>query len=405
MRAASSADAGNTHILALRRMSPNAPPTVSLTSPSDGAHFGGPVTITASATASDPDGTVASVTFQVIQIEPLVLFSPVIVTQPPYVASLLLNTSCSAPPCRFSISARAKDNQETFSESVAVSVTVSPNAGPSVSLTSPANGATFSAPADIALTATAADSDGSVSSVAFYNGANLITTLTSAPYSFTWPAVPQGSYSLTAKATDNLGVTTTSAPANITVNAGVAKLHFIQVDHLNTPRLVADAAGTTVWKWDQTEPFGSNPADENPGGFGTFDLPLRLPGQYFDKETNVHYNYFRDYDAALGRYIQSDPIGLAGGLNTYAYAASHPTSASDFFGLASSCQASNQACADGFAKCVDDKRNECFMTATIVCGACFMTRQGVLVCLAGCATISYLVCQQVAQRTCKELCK
>jgi RHS repeat-associated protein len=57
---------------------------------------------------------------------------------------------------------------------------------------------------------------------------------------------------------------------------------------------------------------------------GAFDLPLRLPGQYFDKETNVHYNYFRDYDPSIGRYEESDPIGLKGGLNTYAYVSGNP---------------------------------------------------------------------------------
>lgn len=77
----------------------------------------------------------------------------------------------------------------------------------------------------------------------------------------------------------------------------------IHVDHLNTPRLVADAAGTTVWKWEQQEPFGNNVPDENPSGLGIFDLPLRLPGQYFDKETNLHYNARRDYDSSTGRYV------------------------------------------------------------------------------------------------------
>ena len=89
-----------------------------------------------------------------------------------------------------------------------------------------------------------------------------------------------------------------------------------------------------MWRWDQQEPFGNNPADENPSGLGAFDLPLRLPGQYFDKETNLHYNYFRDYDPSLGIYKQSDLIGLSGGINTYAYALSAPTRFSDPMGLA-----------------------------------------------------------------------
>ena len=75
-------------------------------------------------------------------------------------------------------------------------------------------------------------------------------------------------------------------------------------------------------------------ADENPSGLGTFDLPLRLPGQYFDKETNLHYNTRRDYDPSGGRYVESDPIGLFGGLNTYAYVSSNPLSFIDPSGLA-----------------------------------------------------------------------
>ena len=112
------------------------------------------------------------------------------------------------------------------------------------------------------------------------------------------------------------------------------KLYFVHVDHLNTPRLVADATGTTVWRWDQQEPFGNSPADQNPGGLGVFDLPLRLPGQYFDGETGLLYNGARDYDPQFGRYIQSDPIGLEGGLNVYAYALNAPIINSDPSGLA-----------------------------------------------------------------------
>jgi len=59
---------------------------------------------------------------------------------------------------------------------------------------------------------------------------------------------------------------------------------------------------------------------------GSFTYELRFPGQFFDQATYLHYNYFRDYDPRLGRYIESDPIGLAGGINTYAYANGNPVS-------------------------------------------------------------------------------
>jgi RHS repeat-associated protein len=93
----------------------------------------------------------------------------------------------------------------------------------------------------------------------------------------------------------------------------LVKLYYIHTDHLNTPRLVADDLQTTVWKWEQEEPFGANACNPDPDADNVaFEFNLRFPGQYFDKETNVHYNYFRDYDPSIGRFIESDPAALEG---------------------------------------------------------------------------------------------
>ena len=118
-----------------------------------------------------------------------------------------------------------------------------------------------------------------------------------------------------------------------TLATATAPLYFVHVDHLNTPRLVANDQQQAVWRWDQQEPFGLIVPDENPSSLGAFEFPLRFPGQYADKETNLDYNFFRDYDPAIGRYVQSDPIGLRGGLNTFAYAGGDPLSSADPEGL------------------------------------------------------------------------
>ena len=102
--------------------------------------------------------------------------------------------------------------------SVASMVTLQGNSLPTVALTQPANGATFTAPATVNLAATAADSDGSVTKVEFFNGTTKLGEDTTAPYTFTWSGVGAGSYSLTARATDDLGGVTTSLASGITVN-------------------------------------------------------------------------------------------------------------------------------------------------------------------------------------------
>ncbi len=91
------------------------------------------------------------------------------------------------------------------------------NVAPTVSLTAPASGATATAPASFTVSANAADSDGTVASVAFYAGSALIGTDTTSPYSVSWTNVAAGTYSLTARATDNAGATTTSAARSVSV--------------------------------------------------------------------------------------------------------------------------------------------------------------------------------------------
>ncbi len=119
-----------------------------------------------------------------------------------------------------------------------------------------------------------------------------------------------------------------SNEANATL-AATLTLAFIEVDHLNTPRAVYDANQQLRWKWDQAEPFGANSPNEDPSSLGAYEFPVRYPGQYADKETNLAYNDFRDYDPNLGRFPESDPIGLNGGLNTYIYVIASPLSLTD----------------------------------------------------------------------------
>jgi RHS repeat-associated protein len=112
---------------------------------------------------------------------------------------------------------------------------------------------------------------------------------------------------------------------------------YVHTDHLGAPRVVMDKGGQLRWRW-MAEPFGTTAPENNPAGLGAFTFNLRMPGQYADSETGLFYNYFRDYDAGVGRYTQSDPIGLAGGINTYSYVGGNPVSFSDFLGLVASAQ-------------------------------------------------------------------
>ena len=95
-------------------------------------------------------------------------------------------------------------------------------------------------------------------------------------------------------------------------------LYYVHSDHLDTPIALTDEAGAVQWQASYT-PFGKATIQVN-----NIDNNIRFPGQYYDAESGLQYNYFRDYDPEIGRYIQSDPLGLFDGANTYGYVHQNP---------------------------------------------------------------------------------
>ena len=137
-----------------------------------------------------------------------------------------------------------------------------------------------------------------------------------------------------------------SHPGSPQANA-IGTVAFIATDHLTTPRTLLSPAiqqtastetygvATEVWRWDsRLGAFGEVLADKDPdSNLISYSFPLRFPGQYRDSESGLHYNYFRDYEAGTGRYVESDPIGLVGGANTYLYVDAQPLFYVDAQGL------------------------------------------------------------------------
>ncbi len=194
---------------ATRRFSTTAPasPVVVLTSPANGATFAPPGTINLTATAGDTDGSVARVEF--------------------YAGTTRLGEDASAPYVitwndapsgPHALTAVAVDSSGRATLSAVVHVTVTGNA-PTVSLTSPADGATGNAPATIGFAATASDSDGAVTKIEFYQGSHKVGEDASSPYTLDWTNVAPGNYLLYAVATDNTGNRTASVPVSNVINA------------------------------------------------------------------------------------------------------------------------------------------------------------------------------------------
>jgi hypothetical protein len=184
----------------------NQSPVVSITSPVSGATFTAPATVNLIASATDPDGTIAKVDF--------------------YYAGTLLGSDNTSPYSytgtnvsvgSYPVTAVATDNAGATKTSAPVTITVVVNQPPVLFIISPASGATFTAPASVTINATATDADGTITKVDFYQGTTLLSSDNTSPYSFTWTNVAAGSYSLTAKATDNAGAVTTSTTVTISV--------------------------------------------------------------------------------------------------------------------------------------------------------------------------------------------
>lgn len=174
----------------------------------------------------------------------------------------------------------------------------------------------------------------------FYNafGERVIKTgawLTNGPYRFVYDLDGKliGEYDKNGLRQETIWVDDTPIAVIKKNTAGEWIVYQIHADHLNAPRAILDSQHRVVWQW-YSGAFGETFPEEDPDGNGIkFEYNLRFPGQYWDKETNLHYNYFRDYDPEIGRYIQSDPIGLLGGLNTYGYVEQNPLSFVDPKGL------------------------------------------------------------------------
>jgi len=291
-------------------LGPNQLPTVSLTSPVNGANLSAPATITFQAMAADSDGTISLVEF--LQNGQVVATSNVA----PYTAVLP-----NVAPGTYVFAARATDDRGGVTTSAPASVVVtSPNAPPTVGLTSPQANASFAVLASISLAATAADSDGTIAKVEFLVNNVLVGTATSAPYAVTWAVTTAGTYTVTATAYDNLGAATLSAPVTVTVTDGITYLH---TDVVGNPVAATDSSGAIIWK-ESYRPYGDRlnnqaSASKNRQWFH---------GKEVDADTGLSYFGARYYDPTLGRFMGVDPVGFKEtnlhSFNRYAYGNNNP---------------------------------------------------------------------------------
>jgi len=211
----------------------NTPPAVSITSPTNGASFTGPTNLVITATATDTGGSIAQVEF----------FNGAtslgVDTAAPYSVSATFDVGTHV------LTAVATDNQNSLGTSAPVTITVisAPNTPPTVSITSPTNGASFNGPTNLVVTATATDTGGSIAQVEFFNGATSLGVDTADPYSVS-ATFAVGTHVLTAVATDNQNSVGTSAPVTITVVSAPEPVRITNVVMVSTNIEIAWSGGT-----------------------------------------------------------------------------------------------------------------------------------------------------------------
>ncbi|ALU41573.1 hypothetical protein AT705_00745 [Pseudoalteromonas rubra] len=158
-----------------------------------------------------------------------------------------------------------------------------------------------------------------------------------------WHRVKSVSVSMSTKSL--IGVTQSNLPEDERVALSSIKvtghapsseayaIGYVHNDHIGMPSVITNDSGETIWRATHT-PFGYSVVDGDvDGDANTTILNVRFPGQYYDAESGLHYNWHRYYDPALGRYISSDPLGLADGVNIYAYGRNNPVASVDPTGL------------------------------------------------------------------------
>jgi hypothetical protein len=269
----------NSSPISITVKAPNQPPACNITAPAGGATFIAPASISIAAHAADADGTVNTVAF--------------------YSNGSLLFEDASAPfaydwnnvaPGSYVITSIATDNVGAVTTSSPISITVNaPNLPPTCSITAPAGGATFIAPASISITAHAADTDGAVNTVAFYSNGSLLFEDAHAPFVYNWTNVAPGSYAITAIAMDNAGAVTTSSPISIAVNIPLPPA-------LISPLLNAsDVSLFPIFTWNQAinaQSYGAQLSTDSSFASTLIDTTLGDTSFSTSRSLSEHLKYF-----------------------------------------------------------------------------------------------------------------